>query len=80
MELSKKEITEKYETATNELAEALSKIYDLRNTFKYLSETADDNGDPYFILDDALIKLGAALANATIYTKEYKEELNNKQA
>ena len=76
MKLSKKEIAERYETATNELAEALSKTYELRNTFKYLSETTEDNGDPYFILDSALIKLGAALASANVYTKEYKEELS----
>lgn len=79
MKLSKKEITEKYETATNELAIALSKIYELRNTFKFLSESTGDNGDPYFTLDEALVKLGAALAAATIYTKEYKEKLT-KQA
>lgn len=76
MKLSKKEIAEKYESATNELAEALTKIYELRNTFKYLSETTGDNGDPYFTLDEALVKLGRALADANIYTKEYKDELN----
>ena len=76
MKLSKKEIAERYESATNELAEALSKTYELRNTFKYLSETTEDNGDPYFSLDEALVKLGAALAYATVYTKEYKEELS----
>ena len=79
MKLSKKEITEKYEAATNELAIALTKIYEIRNTFKYLFEQADDNGDPYFTLDEALVKLGAALAEANVYTKEYKDELN-KQA
>jgi chromosome segregation ATPase len=79
MKLSKKEITEKYESATNELANVVSKIYELRNRFKFLSESAEDNGDPYFTLDEALVKLAAALAEATIYTKEYKEELN-KQA
>lgn len=78
MKLSKKEITERYETATNELAEALTKIYELRNTFKFLSETTDDNGDPYFTLDEALVKLGAALAEANVYTKEYKDELNKR--
>jgi hypothetical protein len=79
MKLSKKDIAEKYETATNQLAIALTKIYELRNTFEYLSESADDNGDPYFNLDEALVKLGAALAEATVYTNEYKEELT-KQA
>ena len=79
MKLSKKEITERYEAATNELAIALTKIYELRNTFEYLCKQADDNGDPYFTLDEALVKLGAALAEATVYTNEYKEELN-KQA
>ena len=79
MKLSKKEIAEKYEAATNELAIALTKIYEIRNTFKYLFEQADDNGDPYFTLDEALVKLGAALAEANVYTKEYKDELN-KQA
>ncbi len=79
MKLSKKEITERYEAATNELAIALTKIYEIRNTFKYLFEQADDNGDPYFTLDEALVKLGAALAEANVYTKEYKDELN-KQA
>lgn len=78
MKLSKKEITERYETATNELAEALTKIYELRNTFKYLSKAADDSGDPYFTLDEALVKLGAALAEANVYTKEYKDELNKR--
>ena len=76
MKLSKKEITEKYETSTNQLAIALTKIYEIRNTFKYLYEQADDNGDPYFTLDEALVKLGAALAEANVYTKEYKDELN----
>lgn len=79
MKLSKKEIAERYEAATNELAIALTKIYEIRNTFKFLFEEADDNGDPYFTLDEALVKLGAALAEANVYTKEYKEELN-KQA
>lgn len=79
MKLSKKEITERYETATNELAIAITKIYELRNTFKCLYINADDNGDPYFTLDEALVKLGAALAEANVYTNEYKEELN-KQA
>ena len=79
MKLSKKEIAEKYEAATNELAIAITKIYEIRNTFKYLFEQADDNGDPYFTLDEALVKLGAALAEANVYTKEYKDELN-KQA
>ena len=78
MKLSKKEITEKYEVATNQLAIALTKIYELRNTFKYLYEQADDNGDPYFTLDEALVKLGAALAEANVYTNEYKEELNKR--
>ena len=78
MKLSKKEIAERYEAATNELAIALTKIYEIRNTFKYLFEQADDNGDPYFTLDEALVKLGAALAEANVYTKEYKEELNKK--
>lgn len=79
MKLSKKEIAERYEAATNELAIALTKIYEIRNTFKYLFEQADDNGDPYFTLDEALVKLGAALAEANVYTKEYKDELT-KQA
>lgn len=79
MKLSKKEIAERYEAATNELAIAITKIYEIRNTFEFLFEEADDNGDPYFTLDEALIKLGAALAEANVYTKEYKEELN-KQA
>lgn len=78
MKLSKKEIAEKYEAATNELAIALTKIYEIRNTFKYLFEQADDNGDLYFTLDEALVKLGAALLEANVYTKEYKEELNKK--
>jgi hypothetical protein len=79
MKLSKRDIAEKYETATNQLAIALTKIYEIRNTFKYLYEKANDNGDPYFTLDEALVKLGTALAEATVYTNEYKEELN-KQA
>lgn len=78
MKLSKKEIAEKYEAATNQLAVVVTKIYELRNTFKYLHEQADDNGDPYFTLDEAMVKLGAALAEANVYTKEYKEELNKK--
>lgn len=79
MKLSKKEIAEKYEYETNRLAIMLTKICEIRNTFKYLYEQTDDNGDPYFTLDEALVKLGVALAEATIYTNEYKEELN-KQA
>ena len=79
MKLSKKEIAEKYESATNQLAIFITKIYDIRNTFEYLHECADDNGDPYFTLDEAMVKLGAALAQANVYTREYKEELN-KQA
>lgn len=79
MKLSKKEIAERYEAATNELAIALTKIYEIRNTFKFLFEKTDDNGDPYFTLDEALVKLGAALAEANVYTKEYKDELT-KQA
>lgn len=79
MKLSKKDIAENYETATNELAVALTKIHELRHTFKFLTESTEDNGDPYYTLDEALVKLGAALAEATVYTKEYKEELS-KQA
>jgi len=76
MKLSKKEIAERYESATNELAVEITKIYEIRNTFKFLCEHANDNGDPYFTLDEALVKLGAALAEANVYTKEYKEDLN----
>lgn len=79
MKMSKKEIAERYESATNQLAIVITKIYEIRNTFEYLHEQADDNGDPYFTLDEAMVKLGAALAEANVYTKEYKDELN-KQA
>jgi hypothetical protein len=80
--MSKKELEEihaRYALATNELAEVLSNVYKIRNRFKFISEIAHDKGGPYFILDKALVKLGVALAEANIYTNDYKEELN-KQA
>ena len=58
------------------LAEGTAKIQEAKEKFEAAMNVTQDNGDPYFATDEALIKLAVAMADALNYHKEYAEEAN----
>lgn len=69
-------IADDYTAYIEKLAKCISEINDINGKIRYLSNITEDNGDVSFELDEALIKLGIALATACSYRKEYQEEAN----
>lgn len=74
--MTNKEAAKRYSEKANDLAKCLTQIADIRNSFKYISEKMDDSGDPWFLLDDAIVKVGEALASAIVYADEYVKEID----
>lgn len=74
--MTNNEAAKKYFEKAKALAHNISQIAEIRNSFKYISERADDCGDPAFFLDDALVKLGEALASALLYANDYENNIN----
>jgi len=58
------------------LAEGTDKIQEAKEKFEAAMNVTQDNGDPYFATDEALIKLAGAMAIALNYHTEYTEEAN----
>ena len=58
------------------LAEGTAKIHEAKEKFEAAMNVTQDNGDPYFATDEALVKLAVAMADALNYHKEYVEEAN----
>ena len=52
----------------------ISQLDELRGRLEYLHETANDAGDPSYMLDNAINSLGKALAATLNYSTEYREE------
>lgn len=74
--MTNKEAAARYLEKAKELAVHISKIADIRNSFKFISEQTEDSGDPWFTLDEAMTKLGEALANAIVYADEYEKDVD----
>lgn len=78
-EITSQTIADDYTTYIDELANCINKINDINGKIQYLSSITEDNGDVGFALDEAIIKLGIALATACSYRKEYQEEANEEE-
>lgn len=63
-----------YLEVAEKIALQISQLDELKGRLEYLHETANDTGDPAYMLDDAINKLGKALAATLNYSTEYREE------
>lgn len=63
-----------YLEVAEKIATHISQLDELRGRLEYLHETANDAGDPPYMLDEAINKLGKALAATLNYSTEYREE------
>ena len=64
----------KYLEVAEKIALHISQLDELKGRLEYLHKTADDNGDPSYLLDEATNQLGKALAATLNYSTEYREE------
>ena len=74
MNMTKKDVANRYDTLAKDLARAVDKIADIQESTTFLTEQCKDNGDPSYLLNEALAKLAKALAATVIYAAEYAEE------
>ena len=65
---------------TELLAEAISKAREAREVFDLVQQATEDNGDPVFESEQAIVKLAEALATANDYRKEYQDEIDKPAA
>ena len=56
------------------IAEHIEKLNEISQHVKYLHECTNDNGDVGFGLEEAILKLGIALADCITYSHEYQQE------
>ena len=73
-EVNSHTVAKDYRKAALEIALAVGKFELLSQKVKHITEVTGDAGDVGFELDEALLKLGIALASATIYADEYEKE------
>lgn len=73
--MTNKEAAKRYSEQANNLAKCISQIAEIRNLFKYTSEKMNDPGDPWFLLEEAIVKLGESLASAIVYANEYTNDV-----
>lgn len=73
-EYTSQQLAGNYGKYAAELANTFAKLWEMDEHFKQMFEAVDDNGDPYFSLETALLHLGKALADTVTYASEYKEE------
>ena len=69
-----KDVAERYDQLSKDLARAVDKIADIHEALVFLTEECKDNGDPAFLLNEVLSKLAPALAATVNYAAEYAEE------
>lgn len=67
-------VAEKYLEGVDDIANAIDKVSHALTVFDMARDVAEDNGDPSAYVEQALVKLGEAMAFAYNYSKEYKEE------
>ena len=72
--MTMKNVAERYDSLSKDLARAVDKIADIHESTVFLTEECKDNGDPAFLLNEALSKLAKALAATVNYAAEYAEE------
>ena len=72
--MTMKDVAERYDQLSKDLARAVDKIADIQESTAFLTEECKDNGDPAFLLNEALSKLAKALAATVNYAAEYAEE------
>ena len=72
--MTMKNVAERYDQLSKDLARAVDKIADIHESTVFLTEECKDNGDPAFLLNEALSKLAKALAATVNYAAEYAEE------
>lgn len=68
------EAANEYLECAVELAECIDKINSIRERCQAISEKTNDNGDPDFMLSEALVKIAPALAVIVTYQDEYRKE------
>lgn len=67
-------VADRYDKQISIIANCLSKLSEVNGVFDYLSEITNDNGDPNFLMENALCSLGKVLAAAINYRDEYYAE------
>ena len=72
--MTMKDVAERYDSLSKDLARAVDKIADIQESTAFLTEECKDNGDPAFLLNEALSKLAKALAATVNYAAEYADE------
>jgi hypothetical protein len=64
----------KYQEIALKLSYLYHQINDLHDTAEFITEQTHDNGDPEYALEKGLWWLGQAVATATTYADEYRED------
>lgn len=77
-----KDCVDIYSEASLKVAKMIVDLEILKDRFGYIADARNEETDPKYSAEDALIHLGTTLANITIYLdgykKEYQKEINNK--
>lgn len=73
-EYTNQQLAGNYGKCAAELANTFAKLWEMDEHFKQMFEAIDDNGDPYYSLEEALLHLGKALADTVTYADEYGKE------
>ena len=76
--MTKKEAAKRYMEKALELADMVLKLEDIKNHLDYTSKGMDDAGDPVYLAEEGLTKLGVSLAAALTYAEEYRKESEEK--
>lgn len=69
-----KYVAKQYLEYSVKIAEHMTKLNEINQHVKYLHECTNDNGDVGLELDEAILKLGIALADSITYSHEYQQE------
>ena len=71
-------IAQEYRNESYKIAECLAKLNESKEHIDYLHELTKDNADVAFDLENAITKLGIALATCITYCKKYQDEADDK--
>ena len=77
--LDSKEIAKRYDEESSVISNCIDKLHEVEQSFEFLTEKTQDNGDPLFQIKDAIRELGLTLAFTINYRDEYLKEANGNE-
>ena len=72
--MTKNEAAKRYMEKALELADIILRLEDIRIHLDYTTKSMDDAGDPAYMAEEGLTRLGVSLAAALTYAEDYRKE------